>query len=134
MSKGATLARQFSLALRPRPLPELLAAGRTLQVGMPTPAQSPIEQPCPPLPPTNPTPPQPDPSPPEAYPAPPRAYAWEQVDPNPNPTPNPNPYPNPNPNPNPHQVDLPACPELSWMIDLVLCNDYIPIGWEQAAI
>jgi len=60
MSKGATLARQLALALRPRPLPELLAAGRTLQ------------------------------------------------------------------------VDLPAYPELTWMIDLVLCNDYIPIGWEQA--
>ena len=60
MSKGATLARQFSLGLRPRPLPELLAAGRTLQ------------------------------------------------------------------------VDLSAYPELTWMIDLVLCNDYIPIGWEQA--
>ena len=61
MRKGAMLARQFSLALRPRPLPELLAAGRTLQ------------------------------------------------------------------------VDLAAYPELTWMIDLVLCNDYLPIGWEEAS-
>jgi len=59
MAKDANLSRQLSLALRPRSLPELLAAGRALQ------------------------------------------------------------------------VDLPTHPELVWMVDLVLCGDYIPIGWEK---
>ena len=35
MGKAASLARQFSLGLKPRPLPELLAAGRMLQACAP---------------------------------------------------------------------------------------------------
>ena len=65
MSKGATLTRQFSLALRPRPLPELLQAGRTLQADLPAPTQPPASS----LPANHPHRPQPTPSQPHPSPA-----------------------------------------------------------------